>query len=143
MCDPIDEEGFFVLGDEAVVYGNLVYARGGFFDDQLQGQALKGGIVSGWLWFQVSKTDTGLVLLDNGSSTRYFSLSAFPSDAEFVTVTRNNVNLRACGSTDCSIVGQVTNGQQLMILGEESGWFHVRAENGMEGYIFGELVKRG
>jgi hypothetical protein len=143
MCDPIDKEGFFVVGDEAVVYGNLVYARGGYFDDQLQGQALNGGSVSGWLWFQVSKTDTGLVLLDNGDSARFFSLSAFPPGAEFVVVTGNNVNLRSCGSTDCNIVGQVTNGQQLMILGEESGWFHIRAENGMEGYIFGELVKRG
>ena len=143
LCGSIQNSPFFLVGDEQVVYGNLVYVRGGEFPDQLAGQPMQGGSVSGWLWFQVSQSDTNLFLIDNGDSPRFFSLSAFPPGAEFVTVIAGgNVNLRGCASTDCNVVGQAASGQQLMILDVVGDWFHIRASDGTEGYVFGNLVRR-
>jgi hypothetical protein len=144
LCDGIQDSPFFLTGDEAVVYGNLVLVRGGEFPDQLAGQTMQGGSVSGWLWFQVSQTDTGLALMDNGYSPHFFSLSAFPPGAELLTVIAGgNVNLRVCPSTDCDIVGRAASGDQLLLLDEADDWFHIRAEDGTEGYIFSNLVRRG
>jgi hypothetical protein len=145
FCNEISKSPFFIYGSEKVFYGNKTLQSGSFFDQQLHGQPFDGGSVSGWLLFEISTTDSNLILVDDdgtGATTTYFALTAFPPDAELLTVTGNSVNLRSCAGTDCDIVGTANAGDQLMNLGAEGDWFHIRAEDGTEGYIFGQFVSQ-
>lgn len=50
----------------------------------------------------------------------------------FRVVTNNNLNLRACGSTDCERVGQVPGGTELPVYAVEGDWY--------QALVDGELV---
>jgi uncharacterized protein YgiM (DUF1202 family) len=58
--------------------------------------------------------------------------------------TEGMVNLRAAPSTDSALVGQISVGEVLTILGAnpERTWFHVGMANGFSGWVFGEVVKQ-
>ena len=144
-CDAVDKRPFAVTGDDSVVYGNLVLVNGGYFDDQLKGQALQGGKLTGWLWFQVTKTDKNLYLVDlTEGAPRFFSLFKTSSNGTKVRVVSNGtVNIRSCAGTNCSAIGRATNGDELIVLEDLGQWFHVRTIDGsVEGYISASVVQR-
>lgn len=143
LCDNIENHAFFLVGSESVVYGNLVYARGGNFEDQLVGQTLEGGTVSGWLWFQVSETDSNLVLVENSEDPTHFSLYTFSTEGERVRVSsQSSVNIRSCGGTECAAIDTALNGEELILLEDLGAWLRIRTLEGTEGFISSSLVVR-
>ncbi len=142
LCDPIDDQAFFLVGDNSVVYGNLVLANGGQFDDQLVGQTLEGGSVSGWLWFQVEQDDSNFYLLNDSEDSSIFSLSSFAPGTQVVRVTSTSlVNLRSCANTTCEVVGQASPNEELLVISEEGDWYKVKLSGGEEAFIFSGLVQ--
>ncbi len=47
----------------------------------------------------------------------------------FIVIPNNNLNLRACGSTDCGIVGQVPGGTELPVYAVEGDWYQVQVDS--------------
>ena len=56
----------------------------------------------------------------------------FTSEPMFVVIPNNNLNLRACASTECDRVGQVPGGTELPVYAVEGDWYQVQVD--------GELV---
>lgn len=68
---------------------------------------------------------------------------AFPPSAstDVVTVTWTFANVRSGAGDDFSLVATVKRGDRLRVIGEDEDWFHVRLENGQEGWISSKKVK--
>lgn len=58
-----------------------------------------------------------------------------------ITVTGTFANIRSGAGNEFSIVITVKQGNKLILLGEHGEWFHVRLENGGEGWINSRFVK--
>jgi hypothetical protein len=64
-----------------------------------------------------------------------------PSDRYRLTVTGTFANIRAGAGNDFSIIAIVKQGEKLILLGEYGDWYHVRMENGQEGWINSRFAK--
>ncbi|GAX89362.1 LCP family protein [Effusibacillus lacus] len=53
----------------------------------------------------------------------------------------DGVNVRQGPGTTHPILTSAARGDEVLILDEQGGWYHVKLQNGTEGYIFGEYVK--
>lgn len=60
----------------------------------------------------------------------------------FNVVVNGNVNVRDCGSTSCKVVGQATNGQVLVVVGQADEWYEVEWGSG-SAFIAAWLTTRG
>ena len=58
-----------------------------------------------------------------------------------VVVSKKNARIRSGPSTDYERITSVPNGTILTIVGEEDGWYHVRTNDEIEGYISKDLVE--
>ena len=52
---------------------------------------------------------------------------AFPASAPYVTVATDYLNLRSCPSTKCAVIGSLSGGEQVQVLGAEGGWTQIWA----------------
>jgi uncharacterized protein YgiM (DUF1202 family) len=52
---------------------------------------------------------------------------AFPPYVPYAVVNTSYLNMRTCPSTQCSIITSLTLGEQVQILGVESGWTQIWA----------------
>lgn len=68
-----------------------------------------------------------------------FTLSA-AAMASTGKVTGTIVNLRGGPSTSDTIVGKLSLGQQVTILGEQSGWYQVETASGTQGWTSGQYI---
>lgn len=50
-------------------------------------------------------------------------------------VTQGLVNLRACGSLACGVIGALSEGETLTVLAPSSTWSHVQTGAGLTGYV--------
>ena len=64
-----------------------------------------------------------------------------PSDKLQVIVTGTFANIRTGAGNEFPILTIVKQGDKLLLLGEYGDWFHVRLENGREGWISNKFVK--
>lgn len=70
---------------------------------------------------------------------------AAPADnreAMFNAIVTGNVNLRSCASTNCTIVGQASNGQVVPVVAQDGDWYEIKWEDGTA-YIASWLTTRG
>lgn len=58
-----------------------------------------------------------------------------------IIVTGTSANIRSGAGDEFSIVTTVKQGDKLTLIGEHGEWFHVRLENGQEGWINKKFVK--
>lgn len=143
VCDSPEKQAFILVGDAKQLYSNLVYVNGGNFEDQLKGQTLEGGSVTGWLWFQVLKTDSNLVMAENSDSPHFFALyKVAESGASVVVSASGTINLRSCPGTDCAVIGRAAQGDRLVLIEDDGAWLHVRTLDGTEGYVLTTLVQK-
>jgi hypothetical protein len=63
-----------------------------------------------------------------------------PPSLQSLVVTKK-ANLRANASTKSKIVGTLTKGEKLEILGRSGDWFRVKTASGLTGWIFKTLVR--
>jgi hypothetical protein len=68
-------------------------------------------------------------------------LEAEPEVEAIVTTEQegSNVNIRAAASADAEILGQLTSGMRVTVLGVEGDWVHVRAD-GIVGYVHSNFL---
>ena len=64
-----------------------------------------------------------------------------PSAANVVTVTGTFANIRLGAGNEFPIVTTLRQGDKLILLGEQGEWFHVRLENGEEGWVNNKFAK--
>jgi hypothetical protein len=64
-----------------------------------------------------------------------------PSDRYRLTVIGTFANIRTGAGNDFPILTIVKRGDKLILLGEYEDWFHVRLENGQEGWIHNKFAK--
>jgi uncharacterized protein YgiM (DUF1202 family) len=64
-----------------------------------------------------------------------------PSDRYRLTVTGTFANIRMGAGNEYSIIGTVKQGDKLILLGEYGDWYHVRMENGQEGWVNNRFAK--
>ena len=57
-----------------------------------------------------------------------------------VTVKSASLNVRSTPSTASAVVGSVTKGQKLEVIGYSNGWYKVRLPNGTIGWVSGDYV---
>ena len=62
-------------------------------------------------------------------------------DKNIVTVTWSFVTIRSGARNDYPIVTTVSQGDKLTTIGESGEWFHVRLENGQQGWVSNRVVK--
>jgi hypothetical protein len=140
QCDPIEDTAFFLIGDEAEVYVNQTLTTGELFPDQLAGAPAQGEAVTGWIIFPVLVSDDNLTLVVGEDVTGFLALSEPEILATAIVTATSSVNLRECGGTQCAIVGAAVSGDQLTVLSQDGEWYQVRTADGLEAYIFGNLV---
>ena len=59
-----------------------------------------------------------------------------------VVVTAESANVRAKPQSSAAVVAKVPNGEDLLVLDKNAdGWYRVRSSKGIEGWIYGELVR--
>ncbi|MBN1522395.1 MAG: SH3 domain-containing protein [Candidatus Aureabacteria bacterium] len=69
-----------------------------------------------------------------------------PTDTYFPyvgRVTGKNVNIRATANLGSEVMGQLEEGRDIVIIGEESGWCRIRPEENAKAWIYADLVKNG
>jgi len=64
-----------------------------------------------------------------------------PSDRYRLTVIGTFANIRTGAGNEFPILTIVKKGDKLILLGEYEDWFHVRLENGQEGWISNKFIK--
>jgi hypothetical protein len=64
-----------------------------------------------------------------------------PSDRYRLTVTGTFANIRMGAGNEYSIIATVKQGDKLILLGEYGDWYHVRLENGQEGWVNNRFAK--
>lgn len=142
VCPPAEELDFVAIGRSQTVYPLFRTDDGEPYPQQLAGQTVEGVSVSGWLLFEVDREDGGLLVVAGDEEPGYFLLTAFPADSRTVSVaSRDLVNLRECPDTECDILAQLRNGTELLVNSEQDGWFEVRTQDGLDGFVFAELVR--
>ncbi len=143
LCDRLQDQTFYLVGDQKLLYSHLHYTDGGLFTDQLSGSALLDGKLTGWLWFRVPTTETNLVLGDDSAVPHFFSLTRVSTNGEKVTVAAPGiVNIRSCAGTQCAVIGRASNGDQLILVEDLGEWLHIRGLDGSDGYISATLVQK-
>jgi len=70
-----------------------------------------------------------------------FPLQEVDIITSMVVVTGTSANIRSRAGDEFLIVTTVKQGDRLTLLGEKGDWFHVRLENGQEGWINKKFVK--
>jgi hypothetical protein len=60
----------------------------------------------------------------------------------FNVVATGNANMRSCGSTDCEIVAQASNGQLMVVIGIDEDWYEIQLDDGTA-WIVDWLTVRG
>ncbi len=73
------------------------------------------------------------------------SLAAGAAHAQRLEVAASDVNLRAAPSLTAQVIRQMQEGEMLDVVRPDSlrdGFFHVRTEQGEEGWVFADLVRR-
>ena len=58
------------------------------------------------------------------------------------TVTAHALNVRTCAGVDCVVIAQVTQGDQLQVLGTANGWQNVQTEAGAAGFVNSQYCKK-
>ncbi|MHB8760844.1 MAG: SH3 domain-containing protein [Coriobacteriia bacterium] len=58
-----------------------------------------------------------------------------PSGQAFVRVLSDGLNLRSAPSTSAAILAALAVDQQLVLIEERAGWYHVRTNEGAEGWV--------
>ncbi len=76
------------------------------------------------------------------ASFELISSRTAPKTALFNVIVNGNVNVRSCGSTECEILGQATNGQVLSVVDEVENWYEVEWGTGTA-FIAAWLTTRG
>lgn len=61
----------------------------------------------------------------------------------FLLIANSSANLRSCASTDCEIVGRVSQGDVLSGVGQSGDWYQIQLSSGETAFIAGFLVRRG
>ncbi len=96
-------------------------------------------------WYPVDALGRVYVPTGNVSELGDF-LAGEPEVERMGTLLANRVNLRKRAGRSSESVAVLCKGNALAILGEEKGWYHVRAiANGqaLEGFVWGEYVALG
>jgi len=57
-----------------------------------------------------------------------------------VYVKSSRANLRAGASKRCPVVGSLTKGAQVSLLGKRGGWFYIQRQNGSTAWIYNTLI---
>lgn len=63
------------------------------------------------------------------------------SEKNRISVTGTSANIRSGAGNEFSIITIVKQGDELILLGEYRDWYHVRLENGQEGWINNRFAK--
>lgn len=58
-----------------------------------------------------------------------------------INIQKGSLNVRAQGSTDSTIIGQVYKDDKVQIVGRNGAWYQVITENGLEGYVSATYVE--
>lgn len=141
-CDPLENIGFFLFRDQDTVYINQTLTTGELFEDQLAGELIEGESVSGWIIFDIEAADTGLILVVGEDASGFFEVADETTSVETATIVASgSVNLRECGSTDCRVITTANSGDTLFVIGQDGDWYEVRTDDGVEAFIFGNLIR--
>jgi len=70
------------------------------------------------------------------------SAKTFSRDSEILRIVGSNVNLRSCGSTNCSILGNITNGGRFEVnaIDQDRCWIKFEYENTNNGRLIEAFV---
>lgn len=105
-----------------------------------------------WLKVQTSDGTTGWMHSElvnvSAQATRSLTVvnapaAATSSNLRLGTTTDNKVNLRGGPSTDHAVLGQLSAGVQLEVIGESNGWYKVATSKGTVGWITDDFLKIG
>lgn len=93
---------------------------------------------SGETWSKVSTLSgvSGYVPSSDIKATEY------DPNALVVEVTNSFVNVRAEATSDSDKIGSLNRGDTVEYIGEEAGFYHIRLEDGKEGYVSMEYTER-
>lgn len=85
-------------------------------------------------------TPSPVVVPSSGRTTLPATPSTAPAPApaaipEVRFVTASSLNVRSAPSTSGNILSSASNGQQLTVLGRESGWLRIQTDTGSEGWV--------
>ena len=101
-------------------------------------------VQSGDVWSKV-KTDSGKVgyiknLYISGSDKNYASGTSYVSG--YTAYTTANVNFRSGASTSTSVMGVLSKGTKVTVLGENGGFYLVKNSAGTQGFVSKSYVSR-
>ncbi|OPX84329.1 MAG: N-acetylmuramoyl-L-alanine amidase AmiC precursor [Pelotomaculum sp. PtaB.Bin104] len=151
LADP----GVSAAGENAVVSVNVANIRSGpGTGNAVTGQVAQGdslpvlGQTDGWYRVQTPDGGSGwvagwLVAVNTSGTT---NTPVVPSQGQsqgprqVAMVTGSVVNIRSGPGTGNAVTGQVTQGDNLTVLGQSDGWYHVSTLGGGTGWIAGWLV---
>ena len=68
---------------------------------------------------------------------------AFLTFAQDTVITTASVNIRSCGSINCSRVWGAPSGTTLTVLGQANGWYNIRTPKGVEGWVASGNTRAG
>ena len=99
-------------------------------------------VQSGDVWSKV-KTDSGKVgyiknLYISGSDKNYASGTSYVSG--YTAYTTANVNFRSGASTSTSVMGVLSKGTKVTVLGENGGFYLVKNSKGTQGFVSKKYV---
>jgi uncharacterized protein YgiM (DUF1202 family) len=80
------------------------------------------------------------VSVGNPTAPSRIGKSTTKSSKAYLTVRTSALNVRSGPSTSAAVVGSVTRGQKLIILGYSNGWYKVQLPNGTVGWVISSYV---
>ncbi|MBX3112137.1 MAG: SH3 domain-containing protein [Fimbriimonadaceae bacterium] len=92
------------------------------------------GEKNGWYKVKTSDGETGYIRAD--------LLGGKSSSSNTMTVVKDQVLVRSKPTTKSSRVGNLSQGEKVVVLGKTNGWYKIRLESGKTGYVRADMLGR-
>ncbi|MBW7457381.1 N-acetylmuramoyl-L-alanine amidase [Paenibacillus sepulcri] len=134
---------------EASLKGNIVGAlKNGQLvsvskEDDYGWLQINSGKVSGWVAGYYLKKVDGTVQTSEASKTQLKTEPKKTAKQTEATVTADSLRIRSGAGTKYEVVGGLAKGQQVAIMGSQSGWVKIQTSNGQAGWVSDRYISGG
>ncbi|GGD94122.1 N-acetylmuramoyl-L-alanine amidase [Paenibacillus nasutitermitis] len=115
-----------------------------FKEDEYGWLQIKSGGISGWVaGYYLTKVEGGSAKAADSKPLAVQTASAKSSSSSQASVLADSLRIRSGAGVSHGVVGGLTKGEQVTIVGSKSGWVQIQTAGGQKGWVSESFVSKG